>query len=151
MQKIVLKTGMANGKMVYLDEKGTVNPVLRGKVGETLEITVTSGEGAEHDIVFPELGVKSEKFTGKSGPVKLTVKLTQAGKLTYYCSIPGHRQIGMEGVLEVSGPADANARQSPPPRAPPPRGPGGGGRGGTREGGEGAPLPRLRCRARCCA
>ena len=57
VQKIVLKTGMANGKMVYLDEKGTVNPVLRGKVGETLEITVTSGEGAEHDIVFPELGV----------------------------------------------------------------------------------------------
>ena len=113
VQKIVLKTGMANGKMVYLDEKGTVNPVLRGKVGDTLEITVASGEGAEHDIVFPELGVKSEKFTGKSGPVKLTVKLTQAGKLTYYCSIPGHRQIGMEGVLEVTGPADAAAAAKP--------------------------------------
>ena len=113
MQKIVLKTGMANGKMVYLDEKGTVNPVLRGKVGETLEITVTSGEGAEHDIVFPELGVKSEKFTGKSGPVKLTVK-PSAGKLTYYCST-GHRQIGMEGVLGER-PADA-----PPPPSPLPR------------------------------
>lgn len=113
VQKIVLKTGMAGGKMVYLDEKGTVNPVLRGKVGETLEITITSGEGAEHDIVFPELDVKSGKFTGRSAPVKVLVKLTQSGKFTYYCSIPGHRQIGMEGVLEVSGPADANAKAKP--------------------------------------
>jgi nitrite reductase (NO-forming) len=117
VQKIVLKTGMANGKMVYLDEKGTVNPVLRGKLGDTLEITVASGEGAEHDIVFPELGVKSEKFNGKSGPVKVTVKLTQAGKLTYFCSIPGHRQIGMEGVLEVTGPADAAAAAKPAAKA----------------------------------
>ncbi|HEY0826063.1 MAG TPA: copper-containing nitrite reductase [Ramlibacter sp.] len=116
VQKVVLKTGMANGKMVYLDDKGTVNPVLRGKVGETIEITITSGEGAEHDIVFPELNVKSEKFTGKSAPVKVLVKLTQSGKFTYYCSIPGHRQIGMEGVLEVTGPADANAKAQPAAR-----------------------------------
>ena len=109
IHKIVLKTGMAGGKMVYLDEKGTVNPVLRGKVGDTLEITISSGEGAEHDIVFPELNVHSKHFDGKTGPTKVLVKLTQSGKLTYYCSIPGHRQIGMEGVLEVTGPADANA------------------------------------------
>ena len=46
MQQVVLKTGMAGGKMVYLDEKGNANPVLRGKVGETIVITVSSGEGA---------------------------------------------------------------------------------------------------------
>jgi nitrite reductase (NO-forming) len=109
VQKLVLKTGMANGKMVYLDDKGNVNPVLRGKVGDTIEITISSGEGAEHDIVFEGLDVKSPKFTGKSGPVKVTLKLAQSGKFTYFCSIPGHRQIGMEGQLEVSGPADASA------------------------------------------
>lgn len=109
VHKIVLKTGMAGGKMVYLDEKGTVNPVLRGKVGDTVEITITSGEGAQHDIVFPELNVKSPMFDGKSAPTKLSFKLTQSGKFTYYCSVPGHRQIGMEGMLEVTGPADAAA------------------------------------------
>jgi nitrite reductase (NO-forming) len=113
VQKVVLKTGMANGKMVYIDDKGAVNPVLRGKVGDTIEITVSSGEGAEHDIVFEGLDAKSPKFTGKTGPVKLTVKLTQSGKFTYYCSIPGHRQIGMEGTLEVSGPADSSAAAKP--------------------------------------
>jgi nitrite reductase (NO-forming) len=114
IQKIVLKTGMAGGKMVYLDEKGTVNPVLRGKVGDTIEITITSGEGAQHDIVFEGLNVKSKMFDGKSAPTKLTFKLTQSGKFTYFCSVPGHRQIGMEGVLEVTGPADANAAKPAP-------------------------------------
>jgi len=110
IHKIVLKTGMANGKMVYLDEKGTVNPVLRGKVGDTVEITITSGEGAQHDIVFDGLGVKSAMFDGQTkAPTKVVFKLTKSGKFTYYCSVPGHRQIGMEGVLEVTGPADVNA------------------------------------------
>lgn len=109
VRKFVLKTGMAGGKMVYLDEKGNVNPVLRGNVGDTIEITISSGEGAEHDIVFEGLGVHSKHFDGKSGPAKVSFQLTQGGKFTYFCSIPGHRQIGMEGVLEVTGPADASA------------------------------------------
>jgi nitrite reductase (NO-forming) len=110
VHKIVLKTGMAGGKMVYLDAKGTVNPTIKGKVGDMVEITITSGEGAQHDIVIDELKVKSAMFDGKSAPTKVTFKLTQSGRFTYYCSVPGHRQIGMEGLLEVTGPADAAAK-----------------------------------------
>jgi len=109
VHSIVLTTGMAGGKMVYMDQKGTVNPVLRGNVGDTVEITITSGEGAQHDIVFEGLNIKSAMFDGKSPPTKLSFKLMQAGKFTYFCSVPGHRQIGMEGVLEVTGPASAAA------------------------------------------
>ena len=117
VRKIALKTGMADGKMVYLDAQGKVNPVLRGQVGETIELTLTSGEGAEHDIVIPDLNVKSKNFSAGTGPTVLTFKLSQSGKFTYYCSIPGHRQIGMEGVLEVTGPADASAAAKPAPAA----------------------------------
>jgi nitrite reductase (NO-forming) len=113
VRQIVLKTGMAGGKMVYLDEKGTVNPVLKANVGDTVEVTIASGEGAEHDIVIPDLKVASRKFDGKSGPLKFSFQVTQAGRFAYYCSIPGHRQIGMEGVLEVTGPADASAAARP--------------------------------------
>lgn len=35
VHKIALKTGMADGKMVYLDAKGRVNPVLRANLGDT--------------------------------------------------------------------------------------------------------------------
>ncbi|RYF13403.1 MAG: hypothetical protein EOO30_21340, partial [Comamonadaceae bacterium] len=99
VHRIVLKTGMAGGKMVYIDDKGTVNPTIKGKVGDTVEITISSGEGAQHDIVVDELKVKSPMFDGKSKPTKVSFKLTQSGKFTYYCSVPGHRQIGMEGTL----------------------------------------------------
>ncbi|HSH90552.1 MAG TPA: copper-containing nitrite reductase, partial [Ramlibacter sp.] len=108
-RQIELKTGMAGGKMVYIDSKGTVNPVLHANVGDTIELTLTSGEGAEHDIVFEGMNVQSKKFDAKTGPTKLTFTLTQSGKFTYFCSVPGHRQIGMEGILEVTGPADASA------------------------------------------
>jgi nitrite reductase (NO-forming) len=117
-RQYVLKTGMANGKMVYLDDKGAVNPVLHGNVGDTIEITISSGEGAEHDIVFEDLNVQSAKFNRKTGPTKVSFKLEQSGKFTYYCSIPGHRQIGMEGTLEVTGPADAMAHGKPAVNVP---------------------------------
>lgn len=118
VRQFVLKTGLAGGKMVYLDEKGTVNPVLRANVGDIVEITISSGEGAEHDIVFPELKVKSKNFNAATGATKVRFQVTQAGKFTYFCSIPGHRQIGMDGVLEVAGPADlAAAKPAPQPTA----------------------------------
>ena len=113
VRQIVLKTGMAGGKMVYLDEKGQANPVLRANVGDVVEITISSGEGAEHDIVIPELKVHSKHFSAASGPIKVRFQVTQSGKFTYYCSIAGHRQIGMEGVFEVAGPADASAAAKP--------------------------------------
>jgi nitrite reductase (NO-forming) len=113
LHRIVLKTGMAGAKMVYLDTQGKANPVLRANVGDIVAITLSSGEGAEHDLVIPELNVKSKLFNDKSGPIVVQFKLTQSGKFTYYCSIPGHREIGMEGVLEVTGPADAEAGTKP--------------------------------------
>jgi nitrite reductase (NO-forming) len=113
VRQVVLKTGMSGGKMVYVDDKGIVNPVLKANVGDTVEITVASGEGAEHDIVIPELKVASKKFDGKSGPLKFSFQVTQSGRFAYYCSIPGHRQIGMEGVIEVTGPVDASAGARP--------------------------------------
>lgn len=118
VRQVVLKTGLAGGKMVYLDEKGTVNPTLRANVGDTVEITISSGEGAEHDIVIPELKVKSRNFSAATGATKVRFQVTQAGRFTYFCSIPGHRQIGMEGVLEVSGPENvAQAKPAPQPAA----------------------------------
>lgn len=108
VQRYTLKTGLADGKMVYLDANGKVNPVLRANVGDTVEIVISSGEGAEHDIAFPDLNVASKKFNGKTGPVTLKFKADRAGKFVYICTVPGHRQIGMEGMLEVDGKATSS-------------------------------------------
>ena len=38
-------------------------------------------------------------FAGGSKPLSLILK---AGTYTFYCSVPGHRQGGMEGTLTVN-------------------------------------------------
>jgi len=112
VKSIVLSTGMKDGKMVFVDDKGEANPVLRANVGDTVEITLKSGEGAQHDLVIDELKVASPKFDGTTGAVKVRFKVTAAGKFTYYCSVPGHKQIGMEGSFEVAGDAAAAVPES---------------------------------------
>jgi nitrite reductase (NO-forming) len=112
VSRITLSTGIVDGKMVFLDEKGQANPKLKAKLGDTIEITISSGEGAQHDIVIPDLNVASAKFDRSTGATKVRFKVTKAGSFEYYCTIAGHRQIGMEGVFEVSGAASAAAGAS---------------------------------------
>lgn len=109
VKKYALETGIVNGKMVFIDERGQANPVLRAHVGDTVEIRLKSGEGAQHDIAIPELKVQSQKFDAASGPTTVRFTVTQAGTFTYYCTIAGHRQIGMEGTFEVAGASMASA------------------------------------------
>src|SRR5262245_48417166 len=103
VQEIKLSTGLKDGKMVFLDEKGQPNPNLKATVGDMVEITISSGEGAQHDIVIPALNVASAKFDKSTGATKVRFKVTKAGAFEYYCTIAGHRQVGMEGVFEVTG------------------------------------------------
>jgi nitrite reductase (NO-forming) len=109
VRQITLTTGMAGGRMVFLDTKGQANPKLSANVGDTVEITISSGEGAQHDIVIPDLSVASAKFDKSTGATKVRFKVTKAGTFEYFCTIAGHRQIGMEGVLEVAGSSAASA------------------------------------------
>ncbi|CAN7769048.1 copper-containing nitrite reductase [Pseudorhodoferax sp. LjRoot39] len=108
-----LHTNIVDGKMVFVDDKGQVNPTLSANAGDTIEIVLESGEGAEHDLVIPELNVVSAKFSAGTGKTTLRFKVPRSGAFTYYCSIPGHRQIGMEGKLQVSGTAVADAGTVP--------------------------------------
>jgi nitrite reductase (NO-forming) len=119
LRAIRLSTGIVDGKMVFLDEKGRPNPKLQANLGDTVEITISSGEGAQHDIVIPALKVASAKFDASTGATKVRFKVTKAGAFEYYCTISGHRQIGMEGVFEVAGSASAAAGASAPSKAAP--------------------------------
>lgn len=113
VKHFVMHTNIVDGKMVYVDDRGQVNPMMDVKVGDTVEVEIDSGEGAEHDFVIPELNVASPKFSAATGKVTVRFQVTQPGEFTYFCSIPGHRQIGMFGTLRVSGEAIAGA---PPAR-----------------------------------
>lgn len=112
-----LSTGMVDGKMVFIGTGGAIsgvnNPTLSAYVGDTIKITLTSGEGVEHDISFPDFGATSEHVVGKGKSVTLTFTVDKGGTFTYFCTIPGHRQAGMEGKIEVRGETLASAQSAP--------------------------------------
>ena len=74
---------------------------LSAKAG-TVTITMTNMSSLEHNVTIAEgskvLGA-TPTFAGGSKTLTLTLK---PGKYTFYCSVPGHRQAGMEGTLNVS-------------------------------------------------
>jgi plastocyanin len=75
--------------------------VLNAKAG-TVTITMTNMSPLAHNVTVAEgnkvLGA-TPTFMGASKTLSLKLK---PGKYTFYCSVPGHRQAGMEGTLNVS-------------------------------------------------
>ncbi len=74
---------------------------LSAKAG-VVSIVMANMSPVEHDVTVAEgskvLGA-TPIFVG--GSKTLTLKL-KPGKYTFYCSVPGHRQAGMEGTLTVT-------------------------------------------------
>ena len=74
---------------------------LSAKAGK-VTITMTNMSPIEHNVTIAQgstvLGA-TPTFMGGSKVLTLSLK---AGTYTFYCSVPGHRQAGMEGTLSVS-------------------------------------------------
>ncbi len=67
-----------------------------------MTITFTNASPVEHNVTIAEGGKvlgATPTFAGGSKSVTVTLK---PGKYTFYCTVPGHRQAGMEGTLNVS-------------------------------------------------
>jgi nitrite reductase (NO-forming) len=104
--RYTLRSGIAEGRMVYLGVGGAidgkVNPVLTAAVGQVVQLTLINGEGAEHDIVFPDQDSRSPRVTGKGASTTTAFRAARSGDFIYFCSVPGHRQAGMEGQFIVT-------------------------------------------------
>jgi plastocyanin len=68
----------------------------------TITIDFTNGSPVEHNLTIATssgaVQAATPTFTGGSKTVSLSLK---PGTYTFYCSVPGHRQAGMEGKLTV--------------------------------------------------
>ena len=104
--RYTLRTGIAEGRMVYIgfggDIDGVVNPNLTAQEGDTVQITLINGEGAEHDIVFPDQNIASQHVVGKGASTTVAFRAASSGDFVYFCSLPGHREAGMAGKFTVT-------------------------------------------------
>ena len=83
-----------NGQLAYITKQATAP-------AGPLEIDSKNAASIPHDISIEGNGVDDKGKVVQDGGVS-TIKLTlKAGKYTFYCSVPGHREGGMEGTLTV--------------------------------------------------
>jgi nitrite reductase (NO-forming) len=104
--KYTLRTGISEGRMAFLGVAGAIdgksNPVLSAAEGQIVQITLINGEGAEHDIIFPDQAARSARVVGKGASTTIAFQVPKSGDFLYYCSVPGHRLAGMEGHFVVT-------------------------------------------------
>ena len=117
-----LLTNMVDGQMAFFGVGGGIdgvkNPTLSANVGDFVRVTLTSGDGVEHDVAFPDFGAKSEHISGKGSSTTLEFVPDRPGKFTYNCVVAGHKEAGMIGAFEVTGTAINDSSDSAPSSGP---------------------------------
>jgi plastocyanin len=84
------------GGLAYTTDKATT------KAG-SVTIEFDNPQAVPHDVTIEDSGGKDVGATDviTESSTSTTVDL-KAGKYTFYCSVPGHREAGMEGTLTVN-------------------------------------------------
>jgi nitrite reductase (NO-forming) len=112
-----LRTELAEGKMAFVgmggDIEGIVNPTLRVAAGDIVQVGLVNNDGIEHDVVFPDFKAGTDRVNRKGASSVTVFRADKGGEFAYFCSLPGHRQAGMEGKINVGG-AKGPAVKLPP-------------------------------------
>jgi nitrite reductase (NO-forming) len=102
-----LRTELADGKMAFVgvggEIEGVVNPTLRVVDGAIVQVALVNNDGIEHDITFPDFKAGTDRVNRKGASSVTVFRADKAGEFAYFCSLPGHRQAGMEGKIAVGG------------------------------------------------
>lgn len=73
---------------------------LAAKAGP-VTIDMTNDSPVPHDVAIKGGGVNEKGKTVEGGATSTASATLKPGKYTFYCSVPGHEQAGMEGTLTV--------------------------------------------------
>ncbi|HEX5839965.1 MAG TPA: copper-containing nitrite reductase [Anaerolineales bacterium] len=112
-----LETAMIAGQMAFIGVGGGIdgvqNPTLSAHVGDLVRVTLTAGDGVEHDVAFPDFNAQSEHIAGKGSSDTFEFVADKPGSFAYSCLLAGHKEAGMVGKFEVTGSAALNEESSP--------------------------------------
>jgi plastocyanin len=67
-----------------------------------ISIVLTNESDTPHNVSIEGNGVDVEGETFQGGGTRTTTADLEPGDYVFYCSVPGHREGGMEGTLTVS-------------------------------------------------
>jgi plastocyanin len=92
-------------KMVATDLKFNP-PTIQAKVGQPIKVILENKGAIEHDVAFPTIkadklgaSLKAVAKAGQTATLEFTP--TAKGSYEYVCTIPGHKEAGMKGKINV--------------------------------------------------
>jgi nitrite reductase (NO-forming) len=88
---------------------GVINPTLKVPHNAVVQIWLINDDGAEHDISIPEFNALSDPVTGKGSSSAIVSRAAKDGTFAYFCTLPGHHHVGMEGKIEVGAGVEETA------------------------------------------
>lgn len=83
-----------SGQLAYVAKAGTAP-------AGPLTLKSQNKSGTPHDIAIEGSGVDSKGAVVQNGGVSQVKVTLKAGTYTFYCTVPGHRQAGMQGKITV--------------------------------------------------
>lgn len=117
-KEYVLTTALENGNPVFLgvgDEiNGIVNPTLYAEAGQVITVTLVNGGEGKHQILFPNLKVKTDFVLNKGVSASLTFRVPEnVEELEYEDGNRAYAALGMKGIMAVSKSKAAPVSQLP--------------------------------------
>jgi nitrite reductase (NO-forming) len=111
------RTGIDAGKMAFIGKGGGIDGrvilTLTMHEGDVMQITLINGEGAEHDLVLPDVHASSRRHRVRSQQ-RPCLPSQQSRQLRVFLAVPDHHEAGTEGLLRVE---PAAAPQATPNQA----------------------------------
>ena len=75
--------------------------ILEIPAGGQVELELANQDSEEHTLVISDLAVAMLAGPGQTVRSTVAVNRKRRGRFPFFCSIPGHRESGMEGTIEV--------------------------------------------------
>lgn len=79
------------------------NSAFTVRTGTLVQVTLFNTGVVMHDFVIDDLAVHLLPDVEPSHSGTVTFLASRAGTYTYFCSIPGHKELGMQGQLTILG------------------------------------------------
>ncbi len=80
---------------------GVKNPQLNVTAGDSVTITITDKVSTGHNLYVEGYNVQSGDISTAGATATVQFTANQQGTFAYYCAMPGHRALGMEGKVVV--------------------------------------------------
>ncbi len=84
---------------IQMENTNFLTSEIDASLGDNILVIIENLDPGLHDFIIEEFDVAVENGAGETSVAAFTAD--RAGTFPFYCSVPGHREAGMEGIVRI--------------------------------------------------